>query len=242
MQARARALAASGADALRRLVEAAAVGSRNDAGGLYAGALAASKLGDHDRAQTLAQTLAGTVGTTSPGSCTTLQGPARPSLLVTLLRAELALARGDASAAQGLLAACASAPPARAILLLRAQADAVGLTQAREGAREATAQTLALRGSVQDLQTWLASHPQDAAAWGALARGADALGLTLRALRAQAEERAALGDLDAAIDRLRGAQQVARQRGREDFIEASVIDARLRQLEAQRRQRAADMR
>jgi hypothetical protein len=35
---------------------------------------------------------------------------------------------------------------------------------------------------------------------------------------------------------------VARQRGREDFIEASVIDARLRQLEAQRRQRAADMR
>jgi predicted Zn-dependent protease len=242
MQARARALAASGADALRRLVEAAAVGSRNDAGGLYAGALAASKLGDHGRAQTLAQALASTVGTPSSDSTTASQGPARCSLPVTLLRAELALARGNPSAAQGLLETCAPAPPTRAALLLRAQADAVSLTQAREGKRESTAQALALRASVQDLQTWLASHPQDAAAWGVLARGADALGLTLRALRAQAEERAALGDLDAAIDRLRGAQQVARQRGREDFIEASVIDARLRQFEAQRRQRAADMR
>ncbi len=242
MQARSRALGAPGADALRRLVEAPAVGSRPEAGVLYAGALAASKLGEHGRAQALAQALASTLGTTSQGSATTGQDQARSSLLVTLLRAEVALARGDAVAAQGLLAAAVQPTPTRAGLLLRAQADVLALTQAREGARDATAHALALRESVQDLQTWLASHPQDAMAWGVLGRGADALGLTLRALRAQAEERAALGDLDAAIDRLRAAQQVARQRGREDFIEASVIDARLRQFEAQRRQRAAEMR
>lgn len=246
MQARARALGASGADGLRRLVDATALGPRNEAGVLYAGALAASKLGDHGRAQALAQGLVSALGGTAQGThqgpAATAQDQARAALLVTLLRAEVALARADAGAAQSLLEGATPATFTRAGLLLRAQADVLALVQAREGARDATAQAAALRDSVQDLQTWLVSHPQDAMAWGVLGRGADALGLTMRAMRAQAEERAALGDLDAAIDRLRAAQQVARQRGREDFIEGSVIDARLRQLEAQRRQRAAEMR
>ena len=126
--------------------------------------------------------------------------------------------------------------------MLRAQADTLALQQQGQDGSDLAVASAALRDSVQALQTWLAEHPQDAPAWGALGRGAQALGLELRALRAQAEERAALGDLDAAIDRLRAAQQVARGRGREDFIEASVIDARLRQLEARRRQRAAELR
>ncbi|MBN8494253.1 MAG: hypothetical protein J0M00_22790, partial [Burkholderiales bacterium] len=59
---------------------------------------------------------------------------------------------------------------------------------------------------------------------------------------AQAEVRAALGDLTGAVDRLRAAQALVRSGAANDFIEASVIDARLRQLEAQRRELAAELR
>jgi hypothetical protein len=62
-------------------------------------------------------------------------------------------------------------------------------------------------------------------------------------VRAEAESQAALGNLPGAIDRLRAGQRVARQGGAgTDFIEASVIDARLRDLLAQRRQLLADER
>jgi len=87
------------------------------------------------------------------------------------------------------------------------------------------------------LQTWVAEHRDDAAAWLLLAQASDALGLQLRALRAQAEARAAVGDLDAAIDRLRAAQARSRTAtAGADFIEASIIDTRLRELQALRRQ------
>jgi predicted Zn-dependent protease len=79
-------------------------------------------------------------------------------------------------------------------------------------------------------------------AWGFLAQGEEALGQRLRAMRAQAEARAALGDINGAVDRLRAAQALVRSGTANDFIEASVIDARLRQLEATRRQIAAEMR
>ena len=92
------------------------------------------------------------------------------------------------------------------------------------------------------LQSWVAEHRQDAAAWSLLARTSEALGLRLRALRAQAEVRAAQGDLGAAIDRLRAAQATSRTAAGADFIEASVIDARLRELLQQRRQLAAELR
>jgi len=120
--------------------------------------------------------------------------------------------------------------------LLRAQAS---LGMHREQAPDAAAD---VRRSMEALQTWLAEHRQDAAAWGQLAQCAEAAGLKLRALRAQAEEHAALGDLGGAIDRLRAGQALARSGGSTDFIEASVIDARLRDLQAQRRQLAADLR
>lgn len=242
VQARARVLVQSGADATRRLVDAVSASPRGEAGLLYAGALAASKLGDHGRADALVQALERAIGAHPPGSGTAARDHARARQLVMLLRAELALARGDTAEALRVLEGALQTPVSRATLLLRAQVDVQGLTQARDGARDTAAAVTALTASVQALQTWLALHPQDAAAWGVLARGAEALGFTLRALRARAEERAALGDLDAAIDRLRAAQAVALQRGREDYIETSVIDARLRQFEAQRRQRGAEMR
>jgi beta-barrel assembly-enhancing protease len=61
------------------------------------------------------------------------------------------------------------------------------------------------------------------------------LGEKLRAIRAEAEAHAAQGDLMGAIDRLRAGQKLTRT-GRVDFVEASIIDSRLRDLEATRRQ------
>jgi hypothetical protein len=58
----------------------------------------------------------------------------------------------------------------------------------------------------------------------------------LRALRAEAESRIALGDYTGGIDRLRAGQRAARGPRTADFIEASVIDARLRDVERLKRQ------
>ncbi len=245
MQARARALAQAGADGWRRLLDAASVAGPADAGVLYGAALAAARLGDHARAQALGQSLQALLpapASDDRGSAPAEPGALRARALGLLLQAELALARDDAVAAQALLRAADLDAASRAVRLLRVQADTRAVEQARAGRRDDGPATQALRASVQALQTWVADHPQDASAWGALSRGAEALGLSLRALRAGAEERAAVGDLDAAVDRLRAAQAVARQPGREDFIEASVIDARLRQLEGLRRQQAAELR
>jgi predicted Zn-dependent protease len=100
----------------------------------------------------------------------------------------------------------------------------------------------ALRNSNEALQSWVSLHPADPLAWSMLAQGEEVLGQRLRAMRAQAESRAALGDIGGAIDRLRAAQALVRSGAANDFIEASVIDARLRQLEALRREIAAEMR
>jgi predicted Zn-dependent protease len=157
---------------------------------------------------------------------------------LALLRAETLLARADvASSAEAarLLAAPQLAGPSRPVLLLRAQA-ALQLHTAGAGSNQG------LRDSAEALQSWVAEYRNDAAAWAALARATDALGLRLRSLRAQAEARAASGDLAAAIDRLRAAQALSRGAAGADFIEASVIDARLRELEGQRRQLAAELR
>jgi predicted Zn-dependent protease len=150
-----------------------------------------------------------------------------------LLLAQVRLARGDATAAlQALdhiepgLAGTSARPP----LLLRAQAAL--LLQRSDQAAALTP----LRESTEALQTWLALQPQDPVAWDQLAATSGALGLRLRSLRAGAEARAMLGDLNGAIDRLKAAQAASRSAAGPDFIEASVIDARLRQITALRRQ------
>jgi hypothetical protein len=61
-------------------------------------------------------------------------------------------------------------------------------------------------------------------------------------LRAEAESRYAMGDLLGAVDRLRAGQRLARGGGSVDFIDASVIDSRLRNIEAQRLQIEKDQR
>ena len=64
----------------------------------------------------------------------------------------------------------------------------------------------------------------------------------LRSLRAEGGGQYANGDLPGAIDRLRAGQRVARSGGPVDFIDASVIDARLRDIDAQLKQLVADER
>jgi predicted Zn-dependent protease len=126
--------------------------------------------------------------------------------------------------------------PERAPLILRGQ---TALALQREGTPEAAAE---LRRSTEALQTWVSDHRQDAGAWAMLAACAKAAGLPLRALRAEAEATAARGDITGAIDRLRSAQLLMRGTGQQDFIEASVIDTRLRELQALRRQLIAEAR
>jgi predicted Zn-dependent protease len=81
----------------------------------------------------------------------------------------------------------------------------------------------------------VALHPRDVLAWTLLAQCAEPLGQKLRAVRSEAEAHAAQGDLMGAIDRLRAGQRLSRT-GKTDFVEASIIDARLRELESIRRE------
>jgi beta-barrel assembly-enhancing protease len=99
-----------------------------------------------------------------------------------------------------------------------------------------------LVASADMLQTWVALHPADATAWALLGQNWARLAQPLRSIRAEAESRLALGDVTGAADRLRAGQRRAREGGKVDFIEASVIDARLRDVEAQRRQLEAEER
>lgn len=166
------------------------------------------------------------------------------------LQVQLVLQRGDPAAALKLLDAPVLQPASRWTQLLRAQVSlALWNTQPSDTCSppakpcdEQAPRYRALRDSNSGLQNWLSLHPNDALAWGLLGQGEEALGQRLRAMRAQAEARAALGDIGGAIERLRAAQQLVRTGAANDFIEASVIDARLRQLEAQRREIMAQMR
>ena len=86
----------------------------------------------------------------------------------------------------------------------------------------------------------VALRPLDPLAWTALSQVSERLGQPLRAIRADAEARFALGDLVGAVDRLHAGQRRARSGGAVDFIDASVIDARLRDVELLRKQIKAD--
>ncbi len=92
------------------------------------------------------------------------------------------------------------------------------------------------------LQIWLAQHPRDPLAWDLLAQAHQQTGDQLRALRADAESRAVRWDEQGAVDRLQAAQALTKQWAKEGKLdragqlEASIIDSRLRTLEAMRRE------
>jgi len=108
--------------------------------------------------------------------------------------------------------------------------------------RIATQTTAMLEQTSDQLQLWLADNPRDPLAWESLAQAYAQNKQPLRALRAEAEAKAVRWDEVAAIDRLRAAQALAReltQKGKLDLggqQEASIIDARMRTLEAKRRE------
>ena len=237
MQGRARVLMDPSAQSLRRLQEPLSgpsrAGGKEHIGQLYAGALASAVLRDHAMAQTAVQQALSLVATASPAD-------AQAERYLQLLQVQVALARGDVALALQTLDRITLAPDTRAPMMLRAQA---ALDWQRQGGAQAGLAAIEVRRSTEALQVWVAGHKRDGTAWSMLSNTAEAAGLRLRSLRANAEARAAEGDLNGAIDRLRAAQQAARSASvGQDFIEASIIDSRLRDLQGQRRQLALEAR
>ena len=223
-QARARVLMDSRVDSLRRwqAMDADRAGSTpgERLAAAYSSALASTLLRDWSRADAALQAALALVG-----------NDARAGRAAALLVAQSLLARGDAPRAAAAVKPYVAAG-GRPVMLLAAQ-----VAQAQAGGEAST-----VKQAADQLQTWLALHPHDAAAWAQLGQAWASLGQPLRAMRAEAETRLALGDLNGAVDRLRAGQRSARSGRNVDFIEASVIDSRLRDIEGQRRRIATDER
>ena len=229
-QARASVLMDTRVDALHRWQARDADKEGNAADKLRAAcesAIASTLLRDWSRADASFQTALGIVRG-SPNSSE------RAERAVVLMQAQSLLARGAPGPAAEAMKAYAT-DGSRPTLLLEAQI-ALAATPGQ------SPDSAVLKGRASDLQTWVALHPDDSLAWSALAQTWTRLGAPLRALRAEAESRYALGDLQGAADRLRAGQRLARTGGGVDFIDASVIDSRLRDIEVQRKQIAADQR
>lgn len=182
-----------------------------------ASALASNQLRDRDRAAAAAQAALDLVR-----GHPAIDAEAAERALV-LLQVQLAVDRDDGVEARRLLEPYGG-ESSRPLTLLRSQATLAGAPD-----------PAALRASAQELQTFVTERPRDATAWGLLGQVSDRLGWPLRSLRAQAESHYAQGDLTGAIDRLRAGQRLARDPAQADFIEASVIEARLRDIEGERR-------
>lgn len=225
MASRAKVLSNMGADALRSwqaLVQNGALAARapsQQAGAWYGAALAALHLRDVSAARQALAHLQPLVA-----------GDAQASVPVRWLAAEIDLNARDQSRQQvraltdQLGRADAGEPVRRPALLLQAQAAfQVNLPEA-------------LSASAQNLQTWLVTHPQDALGWQWLASLYAAQEQPLRALRAEAEAQAAHLNYSGALDRLKAAQDrlhaAGATRSSAELIDASIIDTRLRQLQA----------
>jgi predicted Zn-dependent protease len=155
---------------------------------------------------------------------------------VRLLSAELALAGGDAAQAVTLLESKTT------VIANNDRATRIQLAQSRVATRK-PAQG---KAAASDLSFWLNQHPRDATAWLVQASAFELQGDALRAIRAQAEARAMELDYSAAVDRFKAAQLLAHQMASEGkldragHMEASIVDARLRELESLRREQALE--
>ena len=229
MQMRSRVLMDDSVTALQRLSGATASPVLADRiAAAYGGALAASMLKDHARAERQVALALQLLSGATPRD-------AAAERVLRLLQAQVLINAGDAAGALQVLDIVGAGAGGRPGLLLRAQAVLV------LHRTDSAAAAPLLRASTESLQIWVSEHKGDASAWEALASTSEAQGLRLRSMRAGAEARAVVGDLSGAIDRLRAAQALSRQPGSGDFIEASVIDARLRQISQQRRELVAEM-
>lgn len=219
---RARVLTRPGTDVLHQWIAAASGGEfersapAQQAGTLYAAALAAGELRNFQAARALAQRLADRTA-----------DDAAAARLARLLAAEIELAARVPAKAAELLDAAAKTRPE---MLLAAQAAAANGAPAP---------------MVAPLRDWVAVHPRDATAWRTLAALYGAQNDTLRAIRADAEAHVATLDYPAARDRLRAAQELIRQGNRPgaapiDYYEASIVDTRARAVEALAKEQAKE--
>lgn len=218
LAARARVLSRPGVDALRQWVgepqgsSFAAQPLPKRAAAWYAAALGQAQLHDYAAARRMIAPLRDAV-----------QADAAALRQVRLLAAEVELEAGQPQAALEYLPTVSNARPE---LVLRTQV-LLRLGQAGE--------------MTGPLQTWLATHPQDATLWQLLASCWQEQGQPLRAIRADAEAQAARYDFAAAVDRFKAGQDLARKSGAQnDYIEASIIDTRLRAVESRLREQAAE--
>ncbi|MDB5964930.1 MAG: peptidase [Polaromonas sp.] len=219
MAARARVLAEPGVDALRTMLAEAQRQNRpataappqppaadvRVAGAWYAGALAAARQRDFGLARSLTEKLRG-LATGHPAAAEA----------VSLLGLELDLLAGAVPAG------------ATQIDLGKAASRAALLMQSRALLAAGRPQEVADR-----LLTWVTAHPKDSVAWEQLAVAYGNLNQSVRAIRADAESRAAQFDYSGALDRLRAAQAMMKSNPRSaDFMESSIIDTRARQLDS----------
>ena len=219
MAARASILAVPGVDALgamvaearHRVADVAALqtpaspANIRDAGALYGGTLAAAQLRDFVTARSLLERLRPLAAGMAPAH--------KP---VELLALELDLLEGRAPA----LAATATLPAtaSRAELLMQARA----LLAARRGAQVS-----------QGLRVWVADHPRDAMAWQLLSVAWGQQNQNVQAIRADAESHVAQLDYSGALDRLKAAQTMMREKpGSADYVEGSILDTRTRQVQS----------
>ena len=229
MRGRAKVLMDPSEPALRHLQRAAegTPASEERMATLYAASLASMQLGEHGQARRHFDEL----------QRLHAQPSVRQSL--DLLLAELEVAAGQPQRALTLLETLDGRQ--RSVRMARAEAALKWAQQPGDARSRAMAQQ-ALRQHGDALTTWVIEHRHDAAAWSQLSLIAQFQGEALRAVRAQAEARWALGDLNGALDRFKAGQRLARSSSKPDHVEASVIDARLRDLERERRRAFADMR
>lgn len=208
MSARAKVLAENGPDRLRSWLQVgqgpgAAPGQR------YAASMAASRLGQRDRALELAQQLRDTV---KPD----IRFVADALMLELLLSPSNGAAKPAQSALLAELRDRSLAGTSRAAVMLGAQAAiATGESQR----------------AVSRLQSWVVLQPRDALAWQTLARAYQSQGQALRAVRAEAEARAAHLDYAGAVDRFRAAQSLPMAQRNADSMEMAIVDSRRRDVE-----------
>jgi predicted Zn-dependent protease len=178
----------------------------------YAAALSSLRLGERGQALVLAQTLRGEVPVA--------EQPAVDRLLLEVLTAAGVPLTINEAAQRVALRDQLLGSGSRAGLLLGAQA--------------ALASNAAASASTRLLE-WVVLRPRDALAWQLLARARQAQGQTLRAVRAEAESRAAQYDWAGALERFKAAQALPETLRAADPIELAIVDSRRREVEAQLR-------
>lgn len=209
MSSRARVLAENGPDRLRSWLQVGQT-ANSKPGERYAAALSALRLGQRDKALELAQKLRDTVAPDARF--------AADALMLELLLSP------------------STTPPTPAQTALLAELRDRSLAGSSRAAAMLGAQAAITSGqpqrAVSRLQSWVVLQPRDALAWQTLARAYQVQGQSLRAVRAEAEARAAQLDYAGAVDRFRAAQSLPVAERSADSMEMAIVDSRRRDLEA----------